>query len=335
MKRILLPTLLAAFCASEVQAAAWEAKTGRLPLSVREVERSLNLEKGWLEFGLSVDWKVADGYWSADGEAMDFESARWTYSTERLDIRYGITRRSEIYWRMPFHYMHLQNDELGTDTGTFGLGDPILGYSYEVFGSSAPTSSAVVYGHLKVPAGAESPGQYVGGPYTVSKFVVSTGTPDWTLGLKGKRQVGPLAVLAGAGYTYRQSSVVQYLIEVTEYQFSGRIKPGSYTFGELGMQLGFGPVVLLGDLFYTNRGETYLGTTGAQFGGNNQLVALEGSDGWTLDADAGFMVNLTRGVDIQGGVGIPLRGEDLQFFPLESIHPTRGLTYTGTLKLRY
>ena len=334
MKRILLMTLLAAFGASEVQAAGFEAKTGRLPLSVREVERSLVLQKGWLELGLSVDWKVADGYWTAEGEAADFDTAQWTYSTERLDVRYGITRRSEIYWRMPFHYMHLTNGN-GADTSTFGLGDPILGYKYEIYGKQAPTTSVVAYAQLKVPAGGESPGQYVGGPYTVDKFVISTGTPDWTLGLQGKQQAGPVAVVGGVGATYRQSAVAQYIIEVTEYQFSGRIKPGSYTNADQGQHQGLGPLVLLGNVHYLNRAETYIGTTGEQFLGNNQLYAVEGSDGWSLDADAGFMINLTRGLDIQGGVGIPLRGEDLQFFPLESIHPTRGMTYSGTLKLRY
>jgi hypothetical protein len=236
---------------------------------------------------------------------------------------------------MPFHYLHLVNDTLGTDTSTFGLGDPILGYKYEVFGRAAPTSSVAILAEVKMPAGNESPGQYVGGPYTVSKFVLSTGTPDYTLGVRGKQQFGPLAAMAGLGYTYRMSAVAQYVVEVTEYQFSGRIKPGSYAWADLGVQVGLGPVVLLGDARYTSRGETYIGTTGEEFLGNDQLRAVAGSDGWTLDADAGVMVNLTRGVDLQGGVGIPIRGEDLQFFPLESIHPTRGLTYSGTLKLRY
>ena len=334
MKRILLMTLLAALGASEVQAAGFEAKTGRLPLSVREVERSLVLQKGWLELGIGVDWKVANGYWTADGEAADFESASWTYSTERLDVRFGLTRRSELYWTMPFHYMHLTNDS-GADTSTFGLGDPILGYKYEIFGKSAPTTSIAAKVQIKMPAGGESPGQYVGGPYTVSKFVISTGTPDYTVGLEGKQQAGPVAVVGGVGATYRMSAVAQYIIEVTEYQFSGRIKPGSYTYADLGLQLGLGPLVLLGNMHYLNRAETKIGTTGEEFLGNNQLYAVEGSDGWSLDADAGFMINLTRGLDIQGGVGIPLRGEDLQFFPLEAIHPTRGMTYSGTLKLRY
>lgn len=335
MKRFLLMTLLVALGTSQAHAAAFEAKTGRLPLSVREVERSLLLPKGWLELGLGVDWKDAQGYWDAQGNPQDFDAARWTYSTERMDLRFGITRRSEVYWTMPFHYLHLVNEDLGTDTATFGLGDPTLGYTYEVYGHTAPTTSVAVLAEIKMPAGNESPGQYVGGPYTISQFVLSTGTPDYTLGVRGKQQFGPVAALVGLGYTYRMSAVAQYVVEVTEYQFSGRIKPGSYVWGDLGVQVGLGPVCLLGDLRYQNRGETMIGTTGEQVLGNNQLVPVAGSDGWSLDADAGLLVNLSRGVDLQAGVGIPVRGEDLQFFPLESIHPTRGLTYSGTLKLRY
>ena len=335
MRTILLTTLLMSLGMSEAMAAAWEAKTGRQPLSVREVERSLIMEKGWLEFGLGVDWKIATGYWDADGVAQDFEDANWTYSTERLDIRYGISRRSELYWQLPFHYMHLTNEKLGTDTSTFGLGDPTMGYKFEVFRSRAPTTSIILYGQVKVPAGNESPGQYIGGPYAVGQFVISTDTPDYTLGVRAKQQAGPLGLIAGAGYTYRQSATVQYIIEVTEYQFGGRMKPGSYFFGELGLQLGLGPVVLQGDLLYKNRDATYIGTTGEEFLGNNNLLAVADSDGWSLDTVAGLLFNITRGLDIAGSVGIPLRGEDLQFFPLESIHPTRGYTYSGTLKLRY
>jgi hypothetical protein len=45
--------------------------------------------------------------------------------------------------------------------------------------------------------------------------------------------------------------------------------------------------------------------------------------------------NLTRGFDIDLGVSVPVVGEDLQFFPIEDIHPTRGVTYSGTLEARF
>lgn len=335
MRKLLLTTLFLAFGAHEAAAAAWEAKTGREPLAAREVERPLVLQKNWLEFGLAVDWKNATGYWDADGEAVDFENARWTYTTERLDIRYGITRRSELYWRMPVHYVRLQNEALGTDTSDFGLGDPILAYRYEVFRNPAPVTSVILDAFIKVPAGNESPGQYIGGPYAVSRFVLSTGTPDYSLAVRAKKQFGPAAVLGSVGYTARLSSTVQYLVEVTNYQFSGRIKPGDVVFGELGLMLQAGPVALSGGVVARHRNETRMGTTGTGFNGNGQLQPVAGSDGVSVDAGGTAMLNVSRGVDVALGVQAPLAGEDLQFFPLEEIHPTRGLTMTGSLELRY
>ena len=66
-----------------------------------------------------------------------------------------------------------------------------------------------------------------------------------------------------------------------------------------------------------------------------ELEEWEGSEGWSLDALGGLTFNVTRGVDFVAAARIPLRGEDLQFFPIEDIHPTRGNTYSGTLEFRY
>ena len=96
MKRT-LTLLTALFCAAPAaHAAGFQAKTMRETLSARENERGLLLGKGWLEFGLGTDVKRADGYWSSDGEAVDFEDAVWTWSTQRINIRSGLTKRSEL-----------------------------------------------------------------------------------------------------------------------------------------------------------------------------------------------------------------------------------------------
>ena len=50
---------------------------------------------------------------------------------------------------------------------------------------------------------------------------------------------------------------------------------------------------------------------------------------------SGLLVNVTRGVDIRLDVVLPLEGEDLQFFPIADIHPTRGTTYQTAVELRY
>ena len=335
MRKLLLTTLFLAVPASQAMAGAWEAKTSREPLASREVERPLVLQRGWLQFDLGVDWKNATGYWGADGEPLEFDSARWTYTTERIGIEYGITHRSELDFAFPFHYLRLQNESLGTDIQDFGPGDPSFTYKFEVLRRAAPLTSVIVYGHVKLPAGNESPGQYIGGPNTVSKFVMTSGTFDYTFGLAAKQQAGPIALRLDGGYTYRQGAVVQYLVEVEQYQFSGRIKPGNVLFGDAGLTVQAGPVALDGSVLATRRAVTRIGTTGEGEMGNSQLDAVPESDGWTLDANAGLILQASRGIDLIGSVGIPLRGEDLQFFPIEDIHPTRGLTYSGTLEMRF
>ena len=333
MSRCLLLTL--ALGASTAHAAAFEPKTMRDTLPALEVERGLVLGKGWLEFGVGADVKMATGYWDSEGEAQDFEDASWTYTTERLDIRYGVARRGELYWTLRTHYVQLQNDALGTDNHYFGFGDPVFGYKWEAFRSMAPATSVVLYAQYKAPAANEAPGNYVGGPNSWTSFVLTTGTPDLTIGARGKRQVGPLAFTVGASQVRRFSNVVQYLIETEQNQFQGRIKPGDLTIvdGEILVQIG--PVALQGAGALTVRQVTKTGTSSPGIFADQNLVAIDGSEGWAFDLTPGAVVNLTRGLDVDLAATIPMRGEDLQFFPIEDIHPTRGLTLSGTLEFRY
>lgn len=327
----------------DAHAAAFEAKTMRETLSAREVERPLILGKGWLEFGLGLDYKLADGAWDGAGEELDWseaagpdaDGARFTYTTQRIGLRYGITRRGELYWTIKTHYLSLVNDRLGTDLAQFGLGDPRFGYKFELFRSLAPVTSVIVYADYKAPAGNESPGNYVGGPTTFSSFIMTTGTPDAEVGLRAKRQVGPVAIEAGFGYVQRFSGVVQYVIENELNQFSGRIKPGNITKADAELVVGLGPVALDVGALLQIRDDTRIGATAAGLFPAKNLAAVAESGGWALDATSGFTFNMTRGVDLVGAVNVPIRGEDLMFFPIEDIHPTRGNTYSGTVEFRY
>ena len=74
------------------------------------------LPKGWMEMTLSADIKLATGYWDSEGTAVDFDSASWLYTTERLGFRYGFSPNSEIYLSVPMHYMSLTHEGYGTDT---------------------------------------------------------------------------------------------------------------------------------------------------------------------------------------------------------------------------
>jgi hypothetical protein len=335
MKRT-LTLLTALFCAAPAaQAAGVQAKTMRETLSAREVERGLLIGKGWFEVGLGTDIKKADGYWSAEGEPVDWDNARWTWSTQRASFRYGLTKRSELFGTVKWHYARLQNEALDTDVSDFGLGDPTFGYKFEWFKSLAPVTSLISYVQYKGPAGNESPGNYIGGPSTFSSVIMTTGTPDLEFGARGKRQIGPVGITVGGAYVRRFSNVVQYVVETDFNVFNGRIKPGDITKvdGELLLQLG--PVALQGGGMVQMRKATEIGPTSAGLFQAADLEAQEGSDGVYVDANAGFTFNITRGVDLVGGVSIPVKGEDLMYFPIEDLHPTRGNTYSGTIEFRY
>lgn len=316
-------------------AGVWGAKTMRVPYSTREVERSLLMGKGWLEFGLGADVKMATGYWGADGTKIDFENARWLYTTERLDIRYGVAPRAELYWNLPVHYLQLTNEVLGTDTSGVYWGDPRFGWRFEVFHTDAPLTSIATVAEMKVPAGNESPGSYIAGPSTFQRFVTTTGTPDLRLGVDGKRQLGPIAVGGSLGYVYRFSGLVQYALETNENQFLGRIKPGAQVYADLDLLVQAGPVALWAEPGFERHGAVLLGTTSPGVLPDKNLEPVVGSEGWSADVDAGLTLNLGRNVDIVYGANIPLRGEDLMFFPIEDLHPTRGVTHSATLELRY
>ena len=335
MIRTLTLALGLALASTSAQAGGFEAKTMRDNLSAREVERPLVIGKGWAEFGLGTDVKPATGYWDENGEAADWDNARWLYTTQRLDIRYGMARRGELYWSVKTHYVHLVNEANDTDIPYFGLGDPHFGVRYEPYRSVAPLTSIIVYGDYKAAAGNESPGNYVGGPTTFSAVVLTTGTPDVTLGARAKRQIGPIAITGGIAYVHRFGGLAQYLLETEYNQFAGRIKPGDIKKADLNLMVQVGPVALEGGALLQLRDVTKVGNSSKGFFQSKNLTAIEGSDGWSLDALTSGTLNLTRGLDLVAAVSIPLRGEDLQFFPIEDLQPTRGNTYSGTIEFRY
>lgn len=331
----MLLSLALVFWTPSADAAGFQAKTMRAPLSAVEVERPLIIGRGWLEFGLGVDVKRATGAWTGEGEMEPFDSASWLYTTERLDIRYGISRRAELYWNVPFHYVHLTNPLLKTDTADFGIGDPRFGWRLEWLRRSAPTGSLVTELEFKMPAGSESPASYIGGPNTVSAFVQSTGTADTSLTARYKQQLGPAAITAGLGYVYRFSGVTQYVIETEQQQFLGRFKPGSETRVSVEPAVQIGPAHLSAEALLRLRQATSVGTTSGGLFPDAYLDPIEGSDGMSLDVTPALTLNVSRSVDVRAAVGIPLMGEDLLLFPLEDISPTYGITYSGTVEFRY
>ncbi len=317
------------------QASAWEPKTMQDYWSSREVERPLNLGKGWLEVTGGVEAKRATGYWGPDGEALDFDHATWLYSTEYLAIRYGLTRKIELFGTLPFHYLRLTNDLYGTDTKVFHLGDPHAGLIYDLYRARSPLTSVVGIVDLKLPAGNEAVGSYIGGPGTLSDFVTTTATTDLRLALAAKTQLGPVAVGGQVGYIHYFSGLAQYVVETEELQFSGRIKPGDKVYVQAQVVAQGGPVAVIITPEFEAHGPTQLGTSSGGLFPDRNLDPVDGSGGWSFGVDTRLIAHASKNADFVLGLHVPIRGEDLMFFPLEDIHPTRGLTWSAAIKFRY
>lgn len=323
------------------EAAGFQAKTMRAPLSAVEVERPLVIGRGWLEFGLGFDYKLGTGAWTdtggmivAPGAMEPFDNAQWLYTTERLQLRYGVMRRAELYWDVPFHYVRLTNDLLGTDIADFGVGDPRFGWKYEWIRKDGPIRSVITDLQVKLPVADEAPGTYIGGPNTMNGFLLGTGTTDLGLYVRGKQGVGAFALTGSVGYVFRLSGVTQYVIETTEQQFDGRFKPGDEVHVELAPMFQVGPAAISAGLRYVSRRSAQAGTTSPGLDHDAYLDPIEGTAGYSIDVIPAVTLNATRGVDVRAAVGVPFAGAGL-LFPLEEVTPTYGLTYSGSLLFRY
>lgn len=314
-------------------AAAFEPKTMRDTLAAREVERPLILGKGWLELGLGADVKQATGYWSPDGEPVDFSDATWLWTTQTLAIRYGVSRRGELYWNFRTHYAQLNNPTMGTSIADFGLGDPNFGLKLELL--RGLNNSLIGFIDYKAPAGNEAPGNYAGQANSFTAVVMSTGTPDLSVGVGYKQRLGPVALTVEAAHVRRFSNVVQYLVETTNNQYNARIKPGDVSRLSADLMVQLGPVAPHVEAVVAVRQVTATGQTSGDLFGDRDLVDVEGSDGWSLDLTPGAVININRAVDLDLAASVPVRGEDLQFFPIEDLQPTRGLTFKAAVELRY
>ena len=327
--------LFAMFASQTANAGGFEPKTMQDTFEPNVVDRWLVIGKGWLQLDVTADCKVSNGYWDENGVQQDFENTQWTFTSQKYDLTYGLTRYSQLSWTFQTHYVDLQNDFLGTDSQQFGMGDPTLSYKYELFRAIKPLTSLAFYARYKAPLANEAPGNYVGGPNTFSAFVFTSGTPDITSGFQLKKGFGPAAVTLDLGYKYRIAGLTLYAIETNLNQFMMRIKPGDVASAKLDVDLQLGPAFLGGSALFQHRSAFRIGNTALGIDPNKNLEEIKGSDGWSLDASGTLGFSVGHKLDVLGTVWIPLRGEDLQFFPIEDLHPTYGNTYSATVRYRF
>lgn len=336
--RVLLLSLIAAMAWSpSAHAGMGDAKTSRLPYPAREVERPPLLPRGWYELAFGYEQHLGWGAWTSDGKRAPFDHASWTYFTESATFRFGIARRGELWWEVPFHEARLDNDTWPADSALvdYSLGDPRFGWKYLLYQKDSPMTSVALDLWYKGPAGEESSGTYIGGPLNVSAITFTTGTPDAYFGVLAKQQVGPLAFTGHVGYMRRFSGVVQYLVETNQLQFAGRIKPGDQLRADVGAMVQLGPIHVSAAPYFTYRATTRVGTTSAGVSPSRHLKKVADSSGYALDLRGDLGIKLLRGLDVDGYFIYPLLGQDLQFFPIEDLQPTMGPTFGGTAEVRF
>ena len=279
--------------------ATFGPKTMQSAYPALEIERPIVMGKGWLEFRGGYERKVGVGAWDSNGKVDKFDSAKWTYQTESITIRYGLSPRAELWWYAEYHQARLVNEDLGTNTKDSGVGDPRFGYRFALYNSEAPVLSVAIESEMKFPAGKESPGTYIGGPLNVSSFVFSTGTTDWYAGFAAKTRFGPIGLTGRVGYNRRFSGVVQYLIEQEQNQFVGRIAPGDQLLLRAEVMAQLGPLVLAVEPQFEYRAATRIGTSSGGLFPARNLEKVEGSSGKALDVAMRGVFQVNRGLDLE------------------------------------
>lgn len=318
------------------EAGLFGPKSSREVMPAREVERPLDMPRGWSEFTFGHKAKIGTGRFDSDGSIVPFEDTSWTYHTSLLRWRFGLSRRVDIQWDIPFHVGRLVNDELGTNLTSGAVGDISFTYRYRLFEKDAPMNAVVLEGMVEGPTGRETPGTYRGGPAQMSQIVTTSGSWDVYGGIAARQQVGPFRFTERAGYMRRFSSLTQFVVETDNDQFAGRFKPGDrfQVSGEALVQLG--PVAIAAGPRLAIRGPTKAGvTTDSWWNPGKDLRAYEGSGGLETYIDASLTLNATRGFDVMLQGTLPVVGEDLMFFPLEDVHPTYGPTLGGAVEVRF
>lgn len=338
----ILASSLFFFSLSTAAQAGFGEKTMRAPMPAHSVDRGLILPRGWFEVELGASQKTSTSSWDSSGQRVAWDHSKWLYKTENLKMTLGMGHRSNLWFEVPWHQArldHVATAGVGGDSDwsikDASVGDTRFGWTVVLTDDEESGTTAAFESWYKGPTAAESPGTFIGGPLNVQQFVFTTGTPDMYLGFAAKVRGGPVAATARVGYVRRFSSNVQYLIELDNTQFAGRIQPGDQLRFELNGQAQAGPIELHASVDGLLRGQVRVGTSSGGVAPNRQLYALEGSDGAQMDLAFGAVVNANRAVDLGVDMRLPVMGEDLMFFPIEDLHPTAGTTVGAHVEVRY
>jgi len=367
MMRWMAPRLLAAgilLVALPASADMFQHHTSQSDIEQRIVERPLVVGKGWVEVGLGLDWKhTSSEFLAGDGggsfgftKGTHYEdysnNARLNFRRFTLMGRWGFTKGTDLYVRIPFVWNHLANDnEMIIETGdgeetrstsvnTFAIGDVEMGVLIQWLRRQDPNgkfnSSLGSHIDIKAPTGLESPGSYIASPGLVTVMPTGTGTYNWGLDIEYKQQLAFMAVDVRAGFVWRTSGIAQYLIEDQENQFQMRIKPGDAV--EWDIDLVFQPARFLAlgvGLASEYRFATKVGPSSRSMAQCKECEPIADSEG--LMMNGAFLVSITpsRSFQVDLRAEYTLAGLPAFMIPLEDVSPTRGVTVGANVLYRF
>lgn len=277
----------------------------REPLPALEVERGLVLPKGWTELVVAVGRKRATEAWSAAGDPVPLGGVfvRWT---ESLTLRHGLLPGHEVWLSVPWHQQRFQ------DRRASGVGDVSFGWRVGLLRTEPPGAAVALELGWTGALGA-----------TTSELPLGSGASAGTVGIAARRRFGLLALTGRVGWTHRFPGEVGTLPGPDRV-----VAPGDLLAGEGEALLQGGPLHLVARPRVARRGAARAGQE------RGALRVLRGTDALTLDLTLSAALALTRGVELSVAHELPVLGKSFALPFVESVHPTRGPTWTGALTVR-
>lgn len=289
-------------------ATAWAGlgvRTSREPLPSREIERSVVLPKGWTQLELGIARSVATQAWDETGGAVPLE-VPWRSTSVAIGVRYGLAPGWEMFGELPWR----------ASTGWVaqqGFGTAEIGTRFALERSEAPFHSIALEFAGRAPIGFDGGSLEVPGPVPIT-----TGTGDLRVAVGGRRAVEGVLFRGRLEATRRFAGRVGWS--------EGWVKPGDQGAAEVEVAVQAGPLLLGPSVRGVARGPVRTGDS------RGSLFPVRTSAGANVDLSLRLLLQLTRGLELEGRLSRAVLGQDDQFVFLDELNPAKSRV-TG-LKLR-
>ena len=283
-----------------------------------EAERGWVLPRGWNEVGVELEVQRSAERWSESGGIVPGDG--WSRTTLAVAWRFGLARGMDLDVRVPVSADSLAGAQAA------GLGDVGVAWRWAWWAQRAPNRTFGSELALSLPTGARAEGAVLG--EAASGIPMGTGSLGVTAGVGGTSQLGPVRVAASARLTHWFPGEPGVVLAETGARW---VQPGDV------VALGAEALVQLAVLAPTCA-LRYRRWGGARIGDDFAVELgerVEESDGWGWEVAPGLALDLSRGLQVSGSVSFPMRGEGETFFPVVSLSPVPGPTWSAGIRARF